>query len=389
MKRILITFGTRPEAIKLAPVVQSLRRRPDAAAVTLCSTGQHRQMLDETLDALELKPDVDLQVMRAAQHPTDLLGRLLLGLRGVIDETKPDVVVVQGDTTTVAAAAFAGYLGGARVAHVEAGLRTRDKRAPFPEEVNRRVAGVMADYHFAPTETARRALLAENVPSESIFVTGNTVVDAMRWMRQRVLHQPLPAELDTNGARLILVTAHRRESFGEPFRELCLALRDIAERFEDVRLIYPVHLNPNVQRPVRDILGGCDRVRLIEPQGYSTFVSLLACAHLVVTDSGGVQEEAPCLGKPVLVLRDKTERPEGIAAGVVRLVGTNRERIVAEVTRLLSDPAAYAAMAREVNVYGDGLAARRIAEVLIDGQMTTPPFQAPQACAPSDAARAS
>ncbi len=374
MKRILVAFGTRPEVIKLAPVVHALRDRADEVSLFLCSTGQHRQMLDDTLRAVDIRPDIDLQVMQAAQHPTDLLGRLLLGLRPVFDSFRPDIVVVQGDTTTVAAAAFAGYIAGAMVAHVEAGLRTRDKRMPFPEEINRRVTGVLADYHLAPTERARDALLAEGVPADSIFVTGNTVVDALRWMRDRVANQPLPEEVGADHNRLVLVTAHRRESFGEPFRELCLALRDIAERFEDVQLVYPVHLNPNVRRPVQDILGGCDRIRLIEPLGYGEFVSLLARAHLILTDSGGIQEEAPSLGKPVLVLREKTERPEGVAAGAVKLVGTRRDRIVSEAARLLANPAAYAAMAREVNVYGDGLAARRIAEVLIDGRMTTPAF---------------
>jgi len=376
MKRILVVFGTRPEAIKLAPVIHALRARQDAVAATLCSTGQHRQMLDDTLAALGINVDVDLQVMQEAQHPTELFGRLLLGLREVVEQVKPEIVVVQGDTTSVAAGALAGYLGGAQVAHVEAGLRTRDKRSPFPEEINRRVAGVVADFHFTPSLQARDALLAENVPPDSVFVTGNTVVDALRWMRERVGNVPLPPELDVNGARLVLVTAHRRESFGQPFRELCLALRDIAERFEDVQLIYPVHLNPNVRRPVHEILGACPRVRLVEPQGYARFVALLLRADLVLTDSGGIQEEAPSLGKPVLVLREKTERPEGVAAGVVKLVGTQRARIVAEATHLLSDRAAYAAMAREVDVYGDGQAATRICEVLVDGRMTTPPFQA-------------
>jgi len=374
MKRVLAVFGTRPEAIKLAPVIHRLRERADQAELIVCSTGQHREMLDETMQALALTADHDLKIMQAAQDPTDLLGRLLLGLRPLMDEIEPDVVLVQGDTTTVMAAALAGFIAGAKVGHVEAGLRTRDKRAPFPEEINRRVAGVTADYHFAPTPTARDALLAEQVPADSIFVTGNTVVDALRWARDRVADRPPPAGLELGDGRLILVTAHRRESFGEPFRQLCHALRDIAERFDDVRLVYPVHLNPNVRRPVQEILGGCERVHLVEPMPYTDFVTLLVRAHLVVTDSGGIQEEAPALGKPVLVLRAKTERPEGVAAGVVRLVGTERERIVAEASRLLSDASAYAAMAREVNVYGDGLAARRIAEVVIEGRMTTPPF---------------
>ncbi len=374
MKRILVVFGTRPEVIKLAPVVHALRRHPDRVCVTLCSTGQHREMLDDALEAVELRPDIDLKVMQAAQHPTDLLGRLLLGLRPVMEDVRPDVVVVQGDTTTVAAAAFAGYIFGAKVAHVEAGLRTRDKRMPFPEEINRRITGVLADYHFAPTRRAQEALLAEGVPAGSIFLTGNTVVDALRWMRERTAKQPPPANLAVDGSRLVLVTAHRRESFGKPFRELCEALREIALRFEDIQIVYPVHLNPNVQKPVREILGACDRIRLIDPLGYAAFVFLLTRAYLVLTDSGGIQEEAPTLGKPVLVLRDKTERPEGLATGVVRLVGTSRERIVAEASRLLCDPAAYAAAAREVNVYGDGRAAERITQVLLGDPLTIPPF---------------
>lgn len=374
MRHILVVFGTRPEVIKLAPVVFSLRARRQQARVTLCSTGQHRTLLDGALAAFDLRADHDLDLMEAGQHPGDLLGRLLLRLRPLLDELTPDVVVVQGDTTTVMAGALAGFLCHARVAHVEAGLRTRDRHAPFPEEVNRRVAGVVADYHFAPTSQARDNLLREGVPPECVFLTGNTIVDALQWMREKVAGRRLPPELDVDRRRLILVTAHRRESFGPPFRELCYALREIAARHHDVQLVYPVHLNPNVQRPVREILGDCERVRLVEPLAYTDFVAALDRAHLVLTDSGGIQEEAPALGKPTLVLRDKTERPEAVAAGVVRLVGTDRERIVAETSRLLSDPQAYRAMARVVQVYGDGLAAARISEVLLSGRLTIPPF---------------
>jgi len=378
-KRVLVVFGTRPEVIKLAPVIHELRARGDAADLRLCSTGQHREMLDQTLAAFALQPDFDLHVMRAGQHPTDLLSRLLAGLRPVIDDFRPEVIVVQGDTTTVMAGALAGFLAGVRVAHVEAGLRTRDKHAPFPEEVNRRVTGVVADDHFAPTLRARDNLLAEGIAPQRIFVTGNTVVDALHWVRARVADRRLPAGLDPGAARLVLVTAHRRESFGQPFRDLCLALRDIAERFDDVCLIYPVHLNPAVQKAAHEVLGGCPRVRLAEPLDYADFVALLSRAYLVLTDSGGIQEEAPALGKPVLVLREKTERPEAVAAGVVRVVGTDRKRIVGEASALLSDPAAYAAMARTVHVYGDGRAAARIAEVILTGRMTTPPFRPPPA----------
>lgn len=373
-KRLLAVVGTRPEVIKLAPVIHELRTRTAGAEVVLCATGQHRQMLDQTLAAFDLRPDLDLDLMQAGQHPSDLFARLLLALRPLLEELRPDVLIVQGDTTTVAAAALAGFLHGALVAHVEAGLRTGDKRAPFPEEVNRRLAGVVADLHFAPTARARDNLLAEGVPPDHIYLTGNTVVDALRWVRARVADRPLPAELDPGPARLILVTAHRRESFGQPFRDLCGALRDIAERFDDVRLLYPVHLNPHVQRTAYEVLGGCPRVRLVEPVDYGTFVALLNRAYLVLTDSGGIQEEAPALGKPVLVLREKTERPEALEAGVVRLVGTDRRRIVQQAGALLSDRAAYAAMARPTQLYGDGQAARRIAEVLVTGQMQTPPF---------------
>lgn len=391
MKRVVVLFGTRPEVIKLAPVIQALRRRPRDADVLLCSTGQHRSMLDEAMAAFDLTADHDLAVMQPGQHPTDLFGRLLLALRPLYEQVAPDVVVVQGDTSTVAAGALAAFLHGTRVAHVEAGLRTRDRRAPFPEEVNRRLTGVVADDHFAPTLRARDNLLAEGVAAESIFVTGNTIVDALQDMRRR-LHcsPPAPGRID---GRLILVTAHRRESFGEPFRELCLALRDIAERFDDVELLYPVHLNPQVQAPVREILGDVRGVRLAEPLGYRDFVALLDQAALVITDSGGVQEEAAALGKPTLVLRDKTERPEAVAAGIATLVGPHRERIVAEAVRRLSSPSprdcgtAFQAVScgpgfqpggggmMPASIYGDGLAAQRIVEVILDGRMSTPPFE--------------
>lgn len=374
-RRVLAVFGTRPEVIKLAPVIHELHRRDDAVELRLCATGQHREMLEQTLAAFELHPDVDLRVMQAGQHPTDLLSRLLAALRPVLDELRPDVLLVQGDTTTVLAGALAGYLQGVRVGHVEAGLRTHDKRAPFPEEINRRVAGVVADDHFAPTAQARANLLAEGVDPQRIFLTGNTIVDALHWMRARVTDRLLPPALDPGAARLVLVTAHRRESFGPPFRELCAALRDIAARHTDVCLIYPVHLNPRVRGTVHEVLAGCPRVRLVDPLDYASFVALLVRAHLVLTDSGGIQEEAPALGKPVLVLREKTERPEAVAAGVVRLVGTDRARIVAEADALLTDAAAYAAMARPTCIYGDGRAAARIGEVIVTGQMSTPPFE--------------
>lgn len=372
MKHLLVVFGTRPEVVKLAPVIHRLRERADTAKLTVCSTGQHREMVEETMAAFDVQADHDLEVMRPGQHPTELLGRLLLRLRPLLDEVEPDVVVVQGDTTTVAAASLATFGARRKLAHVEAGLRTGDRFAPFPEEMNRRVAGIISDYHFAPTACARQNLLDERVPEDAVFLTGNTVVDALRWMRNRVVDRPLPPELDPGSRRLVLVTAHRRESFGEPFRNLCHALRDLAERFEDVELLYPAHLNPQVREPVFKILSDCERVRLVDPLRADLFVALLSRAHLVLTDSGGVQEEAPALGKPVLVMREKTERPEGVDAGVVRLVGTDRERIVAEASTLLSDPREYARMARAVDVYGDGRAAERIVEVLVDGRRPEP-----------------
>ena len=376
MKRVLVVFGTRPEAIKVAPVVRALKAR-DAREVELvtCSTAQHREMLDATLRVLDMRPDVDLELMKDDQRPSDVLGRCLLVLRPVLEEVKPDVMAVQGDTTTVMGAALAGFMHGVRVAHIEAGLRTHDRRAPFPEEVNRRVTDIVADLHFAPTPSAREALRAEGVAPPSIFVTGNTGIDALHWMRERVEQRPLPGGIDPGRQRLVLVTAHRRESFGRPLESVCHALRQLAERFDDIEIVFPVHLNPNVQKLVRALLGGLPRIHLTDPVDYADMVALLSRAHLVLTDSGGIQEEAPALGKPVLVLREKTERAEAIHAGVARLVGTDRSRIVAEAARLLEDDAAYGTMARVVNVFGDGRAATRIAEILVDGRMTTPAFE--------------
>jgi UDP-N-acetylglucosamine 2-epimerase (non-hydrolysing) len=275
----------------------------------------------------------------------------------------------------VAAAGLSAFSHGIRFAHVEAGLRTRDRREPFPEEMNRRLAGLVADLHFVPTPRARRALLAESVEESAIFLTGNTVVDSLLRMREHLRDRPVPQLLDVGGKRLLLVTAHRRESFGGPFRELCQAIREIADRFDDLHVIYPVHLNPNVREPVHDILGAHERITLTEPLPYSVFVAAMDRAHLILTDSGGVQEEAPTLGTPVLVLRNKTERPEGVTAGAVRVVGTDRARIVEQATELLGNPASHEAMARPRDIFGDGLASRRIAEVLVNGRMSTPPFE--------------
>jgi UDP-N-acetylglucosamine 2-epimerase len=364
-RRIAVFLGTRPEAIKLAPVIRALRQRN--ADVTVCSTGQHRQMLDSALAGFQLKPDRDLEVMTDKQDLTDLVGRLLLEIRPVLTELTPDVIVVQGDTATVMAAALAGFLQRIDVAHVEAGLRTGDRRLPFPEEINRRVTGLVADYHFVPTRRARQALLDEKVDPSCVHLTGNTVIDALYWMRDRPEATPLPDGLNIRG-RCVLVTAHRRESFGPPFRRLCQALRQLAQRFEDITLVFPVHLNPQVRGPVFELLGDHPRIRLIDPVDYPTMVRLMVEAHLVVTDSGGIQEEAPALGKPVLVLRDKTERPEAVATGAVVLVGTDTERIVRQASRLLADDEAYTQMARVTQVYGDGRAADRIAQILLEGQ---------------------
>ena len=359
---VLSVFGTRPEAIKLAPVVHALAARAGLEP-RVCLTNQHQEMLDQVLDLFDVHADCSLEVMTAGQTPTDVAMRVLQRLPPVLDELRPAAVLVQGDTTTAFAAALAAFYGRVPVGHVEAGLRTWRKDSPFPEELNRQMTTAIAEWHFAPTDWARDNLRREGVAAEKIVVTGNSVIDALQWVAARV--PAVPAGIpDLGESRLVLVTAHRRESFGAAFRELCEALRALVERNSDVSLVYPVHLNPNVQEPVRAILGGVARVHLVPPVDYGTMVSLLRRSYLVLTDSGGIQEEAPSLGKPVLVMRDTTERPEGVAAGTARLVGTTRARIVDEAERLLNDPAAYAAMSRAHNPYGDGHAAARIADVL-------------------------
>ena len=369
MLRVLSVFGTRPEAIKLAPVIRELRRRPGFLA-RVCVTAQHRQMLDQVLEVFQIEPDYDLDLMRSDQSLFEITARALGALETVLREDKPDIVLVQGDTTTVFMATLAAYYLQIPVGHVEAGLRTHDKYNPFPEEGNRRLTDVLADFCFAPTESSRENLLREGVPDERIFVTGNTVIDALQETVQRLgaldTDPPLPPELVglSGSPRIILVTGHRRESFGQEFENLCWGLRKLAERNEDVCIVYPVHLNPNVQRPVQRILGGVNRVVLTEPLEYTPFVWLLSRCHFVLTDSGGIQEEAPALGKPVLVMRKKTERPEGVEAGVARLVGTDTESIYLEGQRLLDDAGTYGKMAQAINPYGDGQAARRIADIL-------------------------
>jgi UDP-N-acetylglucosamine 2-epimerase (non-hydrolysing) len=374
--RVLSVFGTRPEAVKMAPVVLKLANTPGIES-RVCVTAQHRQMLDQVLDIFGILPDIDLNLMRPDQSLAEITAAVFSQLDPVLETMQPDWVLAQGDTTTVMATALLAYYHRIRFGHVEAGLRTGDKFQPFPEEINRRVAGVVADLHFAPTEWSRQNLLREQVPAKHIVVTGNPVIDAL----QMVAAKPAPAEVNdllgqiglANGhnpgkgsPRLIVVTAHRRENFGAPLEQICVALQQIAETYgEALRIVYPVHLNPNVQEPVYRLLGHFPNITLLPPLNYLPLVHLLKHAALVLTDSGGLQEEAPGLGVPVLVMREVTERPEGVQAGTVRLVGTDPGRIVAETRRLLDDPLAYAAMAQAVNPYGNGHAAERIIEALL------------------------
>ncbi|MBV5307698.1 MAG: UDP-N-acetylglucosamine 2-epimerase (non-hydrolyzing) [Desulfobulbaceae bacterium] len=386
MKTVLSIFGTRPEAIKMAPVVKMLESRPEQFRSLVCVTAQHRQMLDQVLNLFAIRPDHDLDIMKPGQDLFDVTCNVLQGLRPVLEKEKPDIVLVHGDTTTTMAAALAAYYCRVPVGHVEAGLRTHNKFAPFPEEINRTVTGDLADLHFAPTEAARQNLLAEGVPATAVAVTGNTVIDALFMVREMMKRDGLDHEIEGDllsryptlapvfakpaagkaGRRLILVTGHRRENFGDGFENICHALSDIAARYSDVDILYPVHLNPNVQEPVKRILGQGDikNIHLIEPVDYLPFVHLMNLSYLIITDSGGVQEEAPSLGKPVLVMRDTTERPEAVTAGTVKLVGTDRNAIVTEAARLLDDRDAYHAVTMAHNPYGDGLAAGRIADVL-------------------------
>jgi len=364
-KKVLFCFGTRPEAIKLAPVIKELERFPRSFAVRVLVTAQHRRMLDQVLAVFDIRPDFDLDLMRPNQSLAGLTANTLAGIGHVLRVEGGDIVVVQGDTTSALASALAAYYLRVPVAHVEAGLRTHDKYVPFPEEMNRRLIAALADLHFAPTRRARENLVREGVPPGRIRVTGNTVVDAllMAVKSRRQWRVPVLGRINA-GQRVILVTGHRRESFGSGFRRICRALAALVRRNPDVEVVYPVHLNPNVRMPVRQVLSGLERIHLIEPLGYLPFVRLMQRAHLILTDSGGIQEEAPTLGKPVLVMRDQTERPEGVRAGTARLVGTSVERIVRETERLLRSPRAYARMAQAANPYGDGRAAARIRRVL-------------------------
>ncbi|GAF25615.1 UDP-N-acetylglucosamine 2-epimerase [Moorella thermoacetica Y72] len=364
--KILTVFGTRPEAIKMAPVVKELNLHPEEFTCLVAVTAQHREMLDQVLRLFHIKPDYDLDIMRPRQTLEEITTRALTGLAGVLKEARPDLVLVHGDTTTTFVAALAAFYQQIPVGHVEAGLRTGDRYAPFPEEMNRRLAGVLTDIHFAPTAKARDNLLREGITPEHIYVTGNTVIDALKaTIREEYQFGDHGlAGLDFREKRVILVTAHRRENWGEPLKEIFTALRDLIRRHPDTALIFPVHYNPRVRQLAREVLGGQERVYLIEPLDYEPFVNLMNRAYLVLTDSGGLQEEAPALGKPVLVLREVTERPEAVAAGTVRLVGTAYRDILAAAEELLTDRQAYLQMAHAVNPYGDGQASRRIRSAL-------------------------
>lgn len=362
MRKVMLVFGTRPEAIKMCPLVKELESRPDDFEVVVCVTGQHREMLDQVLEAFGVVPDHDLAVMRPGQTLFDVTCDVMLDIRAVLEEESPDAVLVHGDTTTSFAAALAAFYLQIPVGHVEAGLRTRNLLSPWPEEFNRQAVDVIAEWYFAPTEQSRRNLLDEGKPEGRVFVTGNTGIDALATTVREGYESEHLAWAD--GSRLVLVTAHRRENLGEPMRHMFKAIRRVMEEHPDVKAIYPVHLNPAVREAARAELDDFERLRLIDPLPALDFHNFMARSHIILTDSGGIQEEAPSLGKPVLVMRDTTERPEGVAAGTLKLVGTDEEAIYREFTRLLDDEAAYAAMSQASNPYGDGHASERIAEVL-------------------------
>ena len=368
-KRVLVAFGTRPEAIKMAPVVTALAARPEIE-LKVCITAQHRQMLDQVIQLFDITPDFDLDLMQPGQSLTQLTCRILTGMETVFEEFKPDMVLVHGDTTTTMATSLAAYYQQIAVGHVEAGLRTGNIYSPWPEEMNRKIAGAISSVHFAPTKMARDNLLREGVPEQNIHVTGNTVIDALLNVsakirkddNQRAQFDQVFDFLDPQ-RKMILVTGHRRENFGGGFENICQAIARLSKR-DDVQIVYPVHLNPNVQGPVNRILTGCQNVHLIDPQDYLPFIYLMDRSHILLTDSGGIQEEAPSLGKPVLVMRDTTERPEAVEAGTVQLVGTDENAIYKGVTRLLDDQDEHARMSRAHNPYGDGAAADRISKIV-------------------------
>ncbi|EJN6712660.1 UDP-N-acetylglucosamine 2-epimerase (non-hydrolyzing) [Vibrio vulnificus] len=369
-KKVLTVFGTRPEAIKMAPLVHALAA-DERFEAKVCVTAQHREMLDQVLELFEITPDYDLNLMKAGQTLNEVTARILLELKPVLQEFKPDVVLVHGDTATTFAASLAAYYEQIAVGHVEAGLRTGNIYSPWPEEANRKLTGALTKYHFAPTETSQQNLLQENYAPENIFVTGNTVIDALLMVKEKIeqdadLKATLLAQFPDldESKKLILVTGHRRESFGGGFERICEALAQTAKQHPEVQILYPMHLNPNVREPVNRILGSVENVLLIEPQQYLPFIYLMDRAHIILTDSGGIQEEAPSLGKPVLVMRDTTERPEAVAAGTVKLVGTDVEKIVSNLNTLITDSEAYQAMSFAHNPYGDGKACQRILDSL-------------------------
>jgi UDP-N-acetylglucosamine 2-epimerase (non-hydrolysing) len=361
--KVMTVFGTRPEAIKMAPLVHELNRHEDQIESIVCVTAQHRQMLDQVLDIFDIRPDIDLNIMKDRQTLVQITTRALDELDGVMKEVKPDIVLVHGDTTTTFVASLAAFYNQVAIGHVEAGLRTWDKYSPFPEEMNRQLTGVMADLHFAPTEGAAENLRRENKPEEAIYITGNTAIDALKTtVRSDYTHPVLER---VAGRKMVLMTAHRRENLGEPMRQIFRAVRRLVDEHDDIAVVYPVHLNPAVQEVAQDVLGGHERIHLIEPLDAFDFHNFARRAHLILTDSGGVQEEAPSLGVPVLVLRDTTERPEGIAAGTLKLAGTDEDQVYFMADQLLRDADAYDAMARAANPYGDGEASRRIVEAIL------------------------
>jgi len=383
MKKIMLVFGTRPEAIKMAPLVKEFQKYKDKFETIVCVTGQHRQMLDQVLEIFDIKPDYDLNIMKQGQDLYDVTARVLIGMREVLAEVMPDVVLVHGDTTTSTAAAMAAFYKQIPIGHVEAGLRTHNIYSPWPEEMNRQITGRIAEYNFAPTPLSRDNLLKENVDAKKIAITGNTVIDALYWVVNKMktddnLNEELLVVLSKSGydvdrlkggKKLVLITGHRRENFGDGFISMCKAIKTLTEKYPDVDFVYPMHLNPNVRKPIHKVFGehleGLDNMFFIEPLEYLSFVYLMEKSHIVLTDSGGIQEEAPGLGKPVLVMRDTTERPEALTAGTVKLVGTDYDKIVNEVSALLDDESYYETMSKAVNPYGDGNACVRIVKTFL------------------------
>lgn len=383
MKKVMLVFGTRPEAIKMAPLVKEFQKQPKRVETVVCVTGQHREMLDQVLKIFDIKPDYDLNIMKQGQDLYDVTARVLTGMRDVLKEVKPDVVLVHGDTTTSTAAALAAFYQQIPVGHVEAGLRTHNIYSPWPEEMNRLLTGRLATYHFSPTPLSRNNLIKESVDDRNIIITGNTVIDALYWVVDKIKNnKELDNELEdilskagydvnrlNNGKKLVLITGHRRENFGDGFINMCTAIKDLTVKYPDLDFVYPMHLNPNVRKPIHEVFGenlsGLKNMFFIEPLEYLSFVYLMEKSSIVLTDSGGIQEEAPGLGKPVLVLRDTTERPEALDAGTVKLVGTDYNKIVNEVSSLIDDKAAYEKMSKAVNPYGDGLACGRIVNALL------------------------